>query len=653
MAYGGQAQIWKSRTLEDLITVHNFKVCQLAFGDSHCIFITSSGHVYGYGDGDKGQLGTGNEDNHTKEPVQVLLPQCKVEDPCSNCAVIHIACGPYHSAAVLKNGSVYMWGSSDSGQCGIEMPAVLNPHHIKFEESYDDNDDMKSTQMYCHHNDPNQVFIVAISCGAEHTVALSSKHEVWVWGKGSAQLGLISVLWSCKPMKVPFLHQKTVLSVSCGLNHTAILVQKTNISTQDDDLLDSCKQCQLDEKQNNEELNESRVCPLGLPVSSLLASPVASSEILLDDENPLTESLEELPRPDHADVELGMNSLVLDDTLSCTETIQEKIIEAMVSSQSLTETGNMEISKGTDDGIENNACVGKENYFEESELSSLSIVDEQSAKAFLFKQLDTNNDNVLKKKSLKDSLLSSTTNAVSELYNSVNEKLEMLVQMQASPGIKLPNEIVKFSDLTKVTEPMIDQEQFSEEFCTKSSSLKSLDESGIFKNVYEKSSSSSLDRLLLDNKNRYRTYSQISSSSKVSKDSKRSSSLIKGNIQTELWTWGKGRNGQLGHGDMLERMQPCMVQSLANKNVMKVVAAGNHTAVMTSDSRIFTWGSNSCGQLGHSFSVSSVCSPTKIQLSGSTLVWDIAANVNCTTFLADGYGKQVGIFSCGEKSQEK
>ncbi|KAG1662138.1 Alsin [Nymphon striatum] len=947
MAYGGQAQIWKSRTLEDLITVHNFKVCQLAFGDSHCIFITSSGHVYGYGDGDKGQLGTGNEDNHTKEPVQVLLPQCKVEDPCSNCAVIHIACGPYHSAAVLKNGSVYMWGSSDSGQCGIEMPAVLNPHHIKFEESYDDNDDMKSTQMYCHHNDPNQVFIIAISCGAEHTVALSSKHEVWVWGKGSAQLGLISVLWSCKPMKVPFLHQKTVLSVSCGLNHTAILVQKTNISTQDDDHLDSCKQCELDQKQNNEELNESRVCPLGLPVSSLLASPVASSEILLDDENPLTESLEELPRPDHADVELGMNSLVLDDTLSCTETIQEKIIEAMVSSQSLTETGNMEISEGTDDVIENNACVGKENYFEESELPSLSIVDEQSAKAFLSKQLDTNNDNVLKKKSLKDSLLSSTTNAVSELYNSVNEKLEMLVQMQASPGIKLSDEIVKFSDLTKVTEPMIDQEQFSEEFCTKSSSLKSLDESGIFKMFMKKvvvallkltrhsfttksqsayikdlkSSMKPLEEIILKGdfaenylyvvqdeiqsfhwENKQATLHQFVAYRKLEdgtlehrnicvvsdvkehststvyafqqvvldylknefpeikkvhyftdgcagqyknkhnfinlcchqkdfgleaewnffatshgksacdgiggtvkrlltkarikffnvppKDVKKFntdlrnrfeiSTTIKGTHQfhrfvplspthlsvyklsaqvdlpvvvaitalaeqdnisevpldiaeqnyvcclydnepwiglvedisdehgdyhikfmhphgpAKLFRWPrdedrcwidkksifcvidtpslaistqmyniskhdtakitglcKGRNGQLGHGDMLERMQPCMVQSLANKNVMKVVAAGNHTAVMTSDSRIFTWGSNSCGQLGHSFSVSSVCSPTKIQLSGSTLVWDIAANVNCTTFLADGYGKQVGIFSCGEKSQEK
>ena len=51
---------------------------------------------------------------------------------------------------------------------------------------------------------------------------------------------------------------------------------------------------------------------------------------------------------------------------------------------------------------------------------------------------------------------------------------------------------------------------------------------------------------------------------------------------SRLYSWGWGVHGQLGHGDVEERLKPHHVISLASKNIMRVAAGYTHTLVLSS-----------------------------------------------------------------------
>ncbi|KAL2081752.1 hypothetical protein ACEWY4_023605 [Coilia grayii] len=65
----------------------------------------------------------------------------------------------------------------------------------------------------------------------------------------------------------------------------------------------------------------------------------------------------------------------------------------------------------------------------------------------------------------------------------------------------------------------------------------------------------------------------------------------------DVYTFGYGQHGQLGHGDVNSRGSPTLVQALPGISV-QVTAGSNHTAVLLTDGQVFTFGSFSKGQLG-------------------------------------------------------
>ncbi|XP_046902595.1 E3 ubiquitin-protein ligase MYCBP2 isoform X13 [Hypomesus transpacificus] len=65
----------------------------------------------------------------------------------------------------------------------------------------------------------------------------------------------------------------------------------------------------------------------------------------------------------------------------------------------------------------------------------------------------------------------------------------------------------------------------------------------------------------------------------------------------DVYTFGYGQHGQLGHGDVNSRGSPTLVQALPCPSV-QVTAGSNHTAVLLVDGQVFTFGSFSKGQLG-------------------------------------------------------
>ncbi|KAK8627772.1 hypothetical protein V6N13_135374 [Hibiscus sabdariffa] len=51
--------------------------------------------------------------------------------------------------------------------------------------------------------------------------------------------------------------------------------------------------------------------------------------------------------------------------------------------------------------------------------------------------------------------------------------------------------------------------------------------------------------------------------------------------KTKVYTWGKGRNGQLGHGDINDRNTPTLVDFLKDKQVKSVACGSNFTAIIS------------------------------------------------------------------------
>jgi alpha-tubulin suppressor-like RCC1 family protein len=67
----------------------------------------------------------------------------------------------------------------------------------------------------------------------------------------------------------------------------------------------------------------------------------------------------------------------------------------------------------------------------------------------------------------------------------------------------------------------------------------------------------------------------------------------------EIWSFGRGGYGKLGHGGPGNEAVPRLIEAL-NEMVVKQVAAGAcPSMVLTSDGDVFTWGYGFHGQLGH------------------------------------------------------
>jgi alpha-tubulin suppressor-like RCC1 family protein len=67
---------------------------------------------------------------------------------------------------------------------------------------------------------------------------------------------------------------------------------------------------------------------------------------------------------------------------------------------------------------------------------------------------------------------------------------------------------------------------------------------------------------------------------------------------TELYTWGQGVLGQLGHGDEKPQNQPRLIVSFLGTNVKAVSCGNQHTAVLLESGEVYCFGRGNFGQLG-------------------------------------------------------
>ncbi|XP_040012790.1 probable E3 ubiquitin-protein ligase HERC1 isoform X5 [Xiphias gladius] len=76
-------------------------------------------------------------------------------------------------------------------------------------------------------------------------------------------------------------------------------------------------------------------------------------------------------------------------------------------------------------------------------------------------------------------------------------------------------------------------------------------------------------------------------------------------VEGEVFSWGDGEYGKLGHGNSATQKYPKIIQGpLLGKIVVCVSAGYRHSAAVTNDGELYTWGEGDFGRLGHSDSQS-------------------------------------------------
>ncbi|XP_019454817.1 PREDICTED: uncharacterized protein LOC109355968 isoform X1 [Lupinus angustifolius] len=171
------------------------------------------GKLFAWGDGDEGRLG-----HVDKEPR--LVPDCVTT--LNNENICRVACGQNLTIALTTSGHVYTMGSAAYGQLGCPASDGKVPGRVEGELA--------------------DSFVDDIACGSYHVAVLTSKAEVYTWGKGlNGQLGHGDIDHRDKPTLVPFLKDKQVKSVACGSNFTAVICLHKWISSADHSVCSACR----------------------------------------------------------------------------------------------------------------------------------------------------------------------------------------------------------------------------------------------------------------------------------------------------------------------------------------------------------------------------------------------------------------------------
>ncbi|KAL8097971.1 PH, RCC1 and FYVE domains-containing protein 1-like [Apium graveolens] len=171
-----------------------------------------SGHLFTWGNGNKGQLGHGDDESK-------LVPSCVlVSNDINFCQV---ACGHSITVALTTLGKVYTMGSAKHGQLGSPGSPGKLP--------------------ICIEGELRNNFIGEIACGSNHVAVLSSNSEVYTWGKGTnGQLGHGDLDDRSTPTLVKALKRKQIKSVVCGSNITAVICDHKQASIADYHMCSSC-----------------------------------------------------------------------------------------------------------------------------------------------------------------------------------------------------------------------------------------------------------------------------------------------------------------------------------------------------------------------------------------------------------------------------
>ncbi|KAM3856982.1 alsin [Diretmus argenteus] len=642
-------------------------VLQAALGTRHGVLLVEGGQVYSFGELPWKQ-------SQAPELVKPIL-----ESALSGQRVVAVAAGSFHSGAVTEDGGVHMWGENGAGQCGLAgLSSVPNPTPVALMDSDT--------------SPPQTVPVLELACGEQHTLALSAQREVWAWGSGS-QLGLITTVFPvCKPQKVEHLAGRYVLQVACGASHSLALVRCLGPQDTHRPPPDKCGQCNqllytMTDKEDHVIISDSHYCPLGVELTEdegRLEAPAPTQGLKTSPSEPILSSHTSTCSPAPAKgTDPTSDSQALEKGESA---LANGALPASDSDPSVqTDSGQSRGGGGVVAGVKNSPYPDEQAVKDYLKRLSDHTLAEQMAKAtpgglHIPPSEDpaptANNNN--NPSSALNNLVASCASAVGERVASTYEALSLKKMMNfylpsagaaggagaCGPAGLLPGGVLGIPGLlgegTKERVRLEDSMQGKKSSST--GDIREEEAEGLRRRL-------SLPGLL--SQGRYAIHLLSSSYTlllsprllrKAGRPRVRAVALtplaggvpeaqeVLPSLQTEVWSWGQGEHGQLGLGDNLARLQPLCIKSLSSKEVLRVAAGAHHSLALTAQSQVFSWGSNSSGQLGHMESPSTI--PRLAKMSEGIRVWDVAAGEKHTLLLADGDCIQPILYYSGQQVKE-
>ncbi|XP_057614854.1 alsin isoform X2 [Chionomys nivalis] len=610
----GLVHVWQagsfSLTPERLPGWGGKTVLQAALGVRHGVLLTEDGEVYSFG-----------TLPWKSESAEVCPSSPLLESALVGHHVVTVATGSFHSGAVTESGAVYMWGENAAGQC-----AVANQQYVPEPSSVSISDSETSPVL--------AVRILQLACGEEHTLALSISREIWAWGTG-CQLGLITTTFPVtKPQKVEHLAGRVVLQVACGAFHSLALVQC--LPPQDlKPVPERCNQCSqllitMTDKEDHVIISDSHCCPLGVTLSESQAENHASTAT-----SPQTDALD------------GPG-----------EVFENALVETELN------VGNVQATNG-------NAVSSQQNVAGTAEVSSAqtapSYPDTQAVTAYLQKLSEQEEKPPQVQPPVEEagpdlhSPPTTSTSALNSLVVSCASAVGVRVAATYEAGALSLKKVMNFysaapgetgaqsgsvptgpESLKDLREEQVKQESMQGK---KSSSLVDIREEeaeGGSRRLSLPGLLSQVSPRLLRKAARVKTRTVV-----LTPTYSGEADALLPSLRTEVWTWGKGKEGQLGHGDVLPRLQPLCVKCLDGKEVIHLEAGGSHSLALTAKSQVYSWGSNTFGQLGHSDFPTTV--PRLAKVSSENGVWSVAAGQDYSLFLVDTKDFQPGLYYSGRQ----
>jgi alpha-tubulin suppressor-like RCC1 family protein len=110
-----------------------------------------------------------------------------------------------------------------------------------------------------------------------------------------------------------------------------------------------------------------------------------------------------------------------------------------------------------------------------------------------------------------------------------------------------------------------------------------------------------------------------------------------------LFTFGKGQDGSLGHGDVSNESLPRLVEDLVGKKVVQVGLSMYHVGAVTEDGQLFMWGRYLYGQLGSDARKKDYSLPKLVDALKDQFVVSVACGDNHTLVLT----KEGKVYSFG------
>ncbi|XP_042557790.1 E3 ISG15--protein ligase HERC5 [Dipodomys spectabilis] len=125
-----------------------------------------------------------------------------------------------------------------------------------------------------------------------------------------------------------------------------------------------------------------------------------------------------------------------------------------------------------------------------------------------------------------------------------------------------------------------------------------------------------------------------------------------------IYSWGKNDFGQLGLGHTKNKDFPSLIEAVDNQKVEFVACGGSHTALLTQDGLLFTFGAGKYGQLGHNSTQNKLSPCLVTELHGHRVTQIVCGRWHTLAYVSDvgkvfsfGFGKEGQLGNDGKHNQ--